>query len=536
MLPPIPARRPLTARTVRLVLPICGALAAGLGFHPAHAAPAPQDGGVLRVAIDTDPQCLDPQQAGNNNSLNIGRQLTDSLTDQDPETGKIVPWLATTWQISADSRQFTFHLREGVSFSDGTPFDATAVRANLEGIIKLGARASLGAGYLAGLSSIETPDAHTVIVQFAAANAQFLQATSTMSLGILSTSTLSRSPEDRCQGQLVGTGPFTLTRFTHNQQAVVTRRDDYAWPSSLAAHAGKAHLAAIVYRVIPESGVRNGSLLSRQIDVDSGVQPQNEKLLIAQNLPVIARANPGLVYSLFPNETDPVLNDTLVSQAINKAINRPEFQPIISRYQAPASSVLARTTPGYTDQSGLLAFDPAASRRLLDQAGWKPGADGVRERDGQRLIIRLSYWQNVPFLELVQQQLRAVGIDLQLNHISISQVTALQTAGTMPVQFFNLTRADADILRAIFGVGARNVNKRTAGSVDALLDQSAALVDPVARAKVIAAESRELIEQGHVIPLVELSTVIATRPQVHGLHFEASSRLQFYDTWIEQAE
>jgi ABC-type transport system substrate-binding protein len=107
------------------------------------AAPQPRDGGVLRVAIDTDPQCLDPQQAGNNNSLNIGRQITDSLTDQRPDTGELVPWLATHWEVSEDNTAFTFHLREGATFSDGAPIDAAAVRADLEGIVKLGARASL---------------------------------------------------------------------------------------------------------------------------------------------------------------------------------------------------------------------------------------------------------------------------------------------------------------------------------------------------------------------------------------------------------
>lgn len=505
-----------------------------LTVSSAWAAPQPQEGGVVRAALDTDPQCVDPQQAANNNSLNIGRQLTDSLTDQRIDTGEIVPWLATDWSVSKDSRVFTFHLRRGVTFSDGAPVDAAAVKANLEGIVKLGARASLGAGYLEGLESVQAPDSHTVIVSFKAPNAQFLQATSTMSLGLLSPATLAESPEERCQGRLVGSGPFVLASFVHNKAVRLKRRDDYAWPSSLATHRGRAYLAGIDYLVIPESGVRTGSLLSGQLDVNTNVLPQDEPVLLSRGLPILARANPGIVYSLFPNVNDPVLREQAVRIAINKAIDRAQLKAIISRYQAPATAALAKTTPLYTDYSPLLAFDPQGSRKLLDDAGWKVGGDGIRVRNGQRLAVRLSYWQATPFIELVQQQLRAVGIDLQLNRTTISQVSAMQASGTMPLQFFNLTRADSDILRAVYATSARNIDRRQPEPVDTLLEQSSTELDAAKRRKLVGEAQANLLRAGYAIPLVELSTVIATTKAVHGLHYEASSRLQFYDTWIEQ--
>ncbi|WP_210419278.1 ABC transporter substrate-binding protein [Acetobacter vaccinii] len=492
----------------------------------------PKDGGVLRVAQSSDPLCLDPQQAGNNDSLNIGRQITDSLTDQRPDTGEIVPWLASRWTVSQDSRVFTFYLRPGVTFSDGTPVDAAAVKTNFEGILKLGARASLGSGYLAGLKEIQTPDRDTVVLTFSKPNVQFLQASSTMSLGLLSPGTLARDAGARCQGQLVGSGPFTVTSFVHNQRVVLTRREDYAWPSSLAGHQGKAYLSGIDYRIVPESGVRTGSLLSGQIDVDTGVLAQDERLFTAQALPVIARPNPGLVFSLFPNETDPVLGHKEVRLALNKAVNRQEIKNVISHYQSSASSALAGTTPFYTDHASELGFDLAGSKKILDDAGWRPGSDGIRERDGQRLVIHLSYWQSAPYLELLQEQLRAVGIDLVLNQTTISQTSALQNTGKYQVQFYNLTRSDPDILRAVFAVDAHNVNNRKAEPVDALLDASSAELDVERRRNLISQAVTLLIEEGHIIPLVEVTTVVATAKTVHGLHHEASSRLQFFDTWI----
>lgn len=519
-----------------LTLLALGALAGcdqGKAEQAAAAGPqTPHKGGNLLIAIDTDPNCLDPQQAGNNNSLNIGRQFTDSLTDQDPDSGKIVPWLATKWQISADNRRFTFTLRDGVTFSDGTPFTARSVKENFEAIGRLGARASLASTYLQGLQQIETPDDHTVIVTFRQPDAQFLQATSTMSLGFFASKTVAASPQQRCQGELVGTGPFVLKSFTHNQQVTLARRAGYAWPSSLAAHQGEGWLDGVEYRVIPESGVRFGSLISGQLDVNVGVTPQDEALLLAKKITLSARTNPGLVYSLFPNFSTPLMADKTVRQALNLAIDRKALQPVLSRYQAPATSVLAKSTPFWQDRSEALRFDRHQAERLLEKSGWHKGNDGIRVKQGQRLSFKIAYWQSVPFIELVQQQLKAAGIDLQLEKAPISQVVARQASGRLPVDFYNLTRSDPDVLRTVFDAQGRNVNHRQPQAVDELLLQSSETLDAAKRQRSVTQAVDLLIGEGNAVPLVELATVIATGNRVRGFHFDASSRFQLYDTWL----
>ncbi|WP_397452340.1 ABC transporter substrate-binding protein [Pseudomonas sp. NA-150] len=527
-----------TARRLPLfTLTLLALLVAGCGDQ--HHEPAsgvvgsPRSGGILKVAFDGDPLCVDPQQAGNNTALNTGRQLVDSLTDQDPQKGEIVPWLASSWEVDNDYRRFTFHLREGVTFSDGKVLDAAAVKANFEGIVALGARSILGATYLAGLKEIQTPDTHTVVVAFEQPNAQFLQATSTMSLGLLSPTTLAVPPADRCQGQLIGSGPFVLQSFVHNQSVKLQRREDYAWPSSLATHQGKAWLDGIDFLIVPESGVRLGSLLSGQIDVNTGVAPQDEKTLKAQGLTLLSRVNPGVVFNLAPNEKTPLLAEIAVRQALNKAIDRAELQSIVSTEQKPVTGLLASSTPFYHDYSALLAYDPQGARKLLDDAGWQVGADGVRSKNGQRLSFRLDYWQSTPILELVQQQLRLVGIDLRLNKSTISQVTALQASGDFSLTFFNLTRADPDVLRTVFLSPGRNINERQPGAIDPLLRESAATLDPTRRQALIDQASEALLREGHAIPLIELVTVLGHGKKVQGLHYEASSRLQLFDTWLQ---
>lgn len=526
------------ARWLQLSAPMLALLLGACGAPPDTASSAvasrPQSGGTLRVALEGDPQCVDPQQAGNNTALNVGRQLVDSLTDQDPLNGAIVPWLAQRWEVDADSRRFTFHLRGGASFSDGTPVDAAAVKANFEGVAALGARSVLGSTYLAGLKGIETPDSQTVVVEFEQPNAQFLQATSTMTLGLLSKATLGLAPGERCQGQLVGSGPFVLKAFVHNQSVSLQRRDDYDWASSLATHNGKAWLDGIEFLIIPESGVRLGSLASGQIDVNTGVAPQDEQSIERQGLVLLTRANPGVVYNLALNESTPLFGEIKVRQALNKAIDRAELQSIISRYQKPASALLASSTPFYRQFSSLLAYDPDGARRLLDEAGWQPAADGIRAKDGQRLSFRLDYWQPTPILELVQQQLKRVGIDLRLNKSTISQVTALQASGDFSLRFLNLTRADPDVLRTLFDAAGYNINQRQPGEVDRLLRESAETLDSGKRQVLIDQASELLLRDGHAIALIELATVMAHGKAVHGLHYEASSRLQFFDTWLQR--
>lgn len=132
----VTAAASLTAVLGLGVLTSCGT-AAGQGDDD-YTGP-PVNGGTLRVAFDADITCADGQQAGNNTALNVSRQIADSLTDQVPETGEIVPWLAESWDLSDDSITFTFHLRDGVTFTDGTPFTAQSVKDNFEGAVaKLG--------------------------------------------------------------------------------------------------------------------------------------------------------------------------------------------------------------------------------------------------------------------------------------------------------------------------------------------------------------------------------------------------------------
>jgi peptide/nickel transport system substrate-binding protein len=493
----------------------------------------PHKGGTLKVAYDTDPPCLDGHQVGQNVTLNITRQITDSLTDQDPKTGEIKPWLAKSWDVADDAKTFTFHLREGVKFQDGTTFDSSSVKENFEAIEDLGAKATIGQSYIDGLKEIDTPDKQTVTFTFDKPNAQFLQSTSTMNLGFYSSKTLKQTAEQRCTGKdLVGTGAFELDKVEHNRAITLKRNDDYDWPSSLAAHDGPAYLDGIEFSIVPEASVRNGTLLSGQIDVDTSVQSQDEQILEAQGLGLTARANPGVVYNLVPNATGAITKDKAVRKALLKGIDRDQLGTIISDHQAPATSVLAKSTPQYEDLSKALAYDPEGAKKLLDDAGWTPGADGIRTKHGKKLSTTLTYWQDAPFLELVQQQLRYIGFDLQLEKKTIAEVTAAQAEGKEDLTFGNLTRSDADIIRNYFGADAQNANSRKSGKIDKVLARTTETLDEDERTADFNEAAKLILDEGYSIPLVELTSIVGTGKNIHDFAFEASSRYQLHDTWL----
>lgn len=536
--PPAP-RRGLTAAVLgavaALVLTACGSggTASG-GADPAAAGP-PQPGGTLRFAVGSDQGCVDPQQVTSNDSIYSLRQIVDSLTDQDPATGEIKPWLATGWQVNADATAYTFELRPGVTFSDGTPLDAAAVEANFDKVPQLGARGTLPKGYLASYqgTTVESPTKFTVT--FSHSNVQFLQGTSTHSLGILSPATVAKTDDERCAA-VIGSGPFVIESYALNQSTILTRRTGYNWGSSLSKHTGDAYLDRIEFRVVPESGVRTGSLQSGEVDAIGSIGPQDEAPLTAAGVQLLGRANPGIPYSISFNLQKPIVSDAAVRAALSLAINRPEVVSAVFTSQTKAAtSALASSTPSFADESGQLAFDAAKAASTLDADGWVPGPGGIRAKAGQPLSIELTFYSNSatnkPALELIQQQVRKVGIDLQLRERPIADSSLVQQSGDFVASWGNLTRADPDILRSQFSTAGNNYYRLPPSPLDQLLADQAAQTDPVKRTALVG-QAQELLLQNHsVVPVVELTTLLGFAGGTHDVRFDASSRIYLYDAW-----
>ncbi|AFU00284.1 ABC transporter substrate-binding protein [Nocardia brasiliensis] len=516
-------------------LAACGTDAAA----PGGDAGPPQPGGTLRYGLSQAPTCSDPAQAGTNQTLYVTRQIVDSLTDQDPKTGELKPWLAQSWEVSPDAKVFTFHLTDGVTFSDGTPLTADSVKQTFDSVLRLGsAKAPLAGSYLTNYVGTTAVDELTARIEFSKPNAQFLQASSTTQLGILAAATTAKPAEQRCLGDNIGSGPFTYTNYRQDASATLAKRTGYQWGSAVFAHRGEAYLDKIEFTVVPESGVRTGSLASGQLDAISDALPQDAPQLEATGGRILSTANPGVPFGFQTNVTRGPLRDPAVRQALLPAIDRKQLvDTVLGPQFKPATSVLASSTPGYRDFSARLAYDPAKAKALLNQAGWVPGGDGIRVKDGARLSFSVLFSQvfagNQAIIELVQQQLRQIGVELKLDLVSIAETTARQGTKDFDASYGNTTRADGDILRTSFGLDGRNLNAREAiPALDDALNGQLSTADTATRNTLIGTAQQQVLDAGLLIPTVELSQAIGASSTTQDLKFEASARLQFFDTWL----
>ncbi|MGW7545235.1 ABC transporter substrate-binding protein [Streptomyces sp. NPDC054770] len=519
--------------TTSVLLTACGSGDDGSGGKSGPA----KSGGTLTFAVGSDSGCVDPQQVASNETIYSVRQIVDSLTDQDPKTGKIVPWLAKSWDISADATTFTFHLRPGVTFSDGSKLTAQVVKDNFDAVPNLGALGTLAEGYLSGVKSTTVVDPLTVKVTFKQPNAQFLQATSTHSLGIESSASVKKTPQQKCSDGVVGSGPFVLKQYVQNQSITLDKRTGYDWGSSLWSKKGEAYLDKLVFKVVPEAGVRAGSLQSGQVDVISSVGKANEAALKGGQVALQNRANPGVVFGLGLNNSRPLLKDAKVRQAILAAVDRKQIaDTVFPTGTQPATSVLAHTTPDYTDLSTDLAFDAAKAKSLLDEAGWQASGDGIRTKAGKKLSLTITWFPNAatnqPALELVQQQLKAVGIDVVLKQLPVTQFATTLQSGDFDVVWGNATRADPDILRSSFSTRLANFYRFPASSLDTALAAQAATPDTAKRRQLVAEAQRLIVRNAYNVPVVELQTQLGVSNKVHDLTFDSGSRVQLHDTWI----
>ncbi len=533
---------------IRLVVAIAAGTAAALvmagcssGGTASSSSSKPVDGGSLTYAIANDPITLNPTGTGaGNDTLAITRQLVDSLLWQDPSDGSLKPWLATKYSANADATAFTFDLRSGVTFSDGSAFDATAVKDTFDDIAKAGA-SSTAAAYFSGYRETKVVDDDTVEVDFTTPNAAFPNATASVALGIVAPKTTETPFDDRADGTaVIGTGPFTLSSYTKNTSTVLTKRKDYDWGPAARSNTGAAHLSKVTFQVVPEASVRTGSLQSGQLDAISSVQPSDVDTLESQ-YELVTRANPGQVFGLTFNQKRPLVSDLVVRRAIAQAVDPKTVRDTsLNDLFEVATSVLGSTTPGYTDTSSAISYDPAAAEQALDEAGWKTGSDGIRAKDGQELRLKLiwitNFGPNQTSLELIQQELRKVGVGLTLESGTVPQYLANTTSGDWDLAWDNSSRADGDVLRSKFSSdGAQSIGAAD-GTLDALFTKELSQSSATERAATFAAIQERIASQVDFVPVHELTSIIATTKDVHGIAFGADTRLdQLTGAWTDAA-
>ncbi|SDL19525.1 TIGR04028 family ABC transporter substrate-binding protein [Nonomuraea jiangxiensis] len=531
--------RPLFAAVMLTVVGLLGACGGGGAAGTARGDGKPVYGGTLTYLEHQPPTCLYLPAAGFYPNGGILNQLTDKLTWQNPETLEIEPWIATKWEVNADATEYTFHLREGVTFSDGSALDASAVAANFD-VYGLGdADLKLPvAEFVNNYDRSEVVDPLTVKFHFKQPSPGFLQGTSVIGAGLVSKKTISLPYEQQCQlKNIVGSGPFTLKNQVVDKEVDLAVRKDYNWAPPSSKHQGRAYLDEIKIIVTPEDNVRVGALISGQADFVRYVQAYDEKTVKDAGFTIYAEPTRGVNNGLYLRPTNSILKDLDVRKALQAGTNAKEVVDTLFTAGYPlATSVLSHLAQGYVDLSKELAYDPDKANALLDQAGWVKGADGIREKDGKKLQLGVFVSGPQPLskqtLELIGQQWAKLGVKLEIRPAdSGTQAVDIKDAEKTPLTHSMVGRADQDVIKSHFHSQNRDVILSDDKKLDRLLEEESAEPDTTKRNAKVAEIQRYVIDQGYAIPLFEEPQVYGGAPYVQGVAFEAVARPWFYSVW-----
>lgn len=518
----------------------------GGGGSSSSAGGPPVSGGTLTFYDPVQYQAWAPT-----NSLWSNSQVADNVAErliwQDPQSGEYKPWLAQSWQISDDHLAYTFKLKPGITFSDGTPLTADVVKLNFDqhgrGDQKLGIPADPFWTDYAGTDAV---DDSTVVVRLTKPNAGFIQILSNYrASSILGKTLLERDLNG--QGDLrnwVGTGPFVVESVSGTNGVTLKRREDYNWAPDGSAHTGKAYLERVVFKTVPETGTRIGALQSGEAQIARNIAPYDEQTvtdgggqLVA--IPVKGETNDLTIQLKNPDSPVQDLNVRLGLQAATDraAINKAVLSP---SYPLPTSALVAGT-PLRGDASKYLNYDLDKANALLDGAGWKTGPDGIRVKDGKRLSFHLRvapYYQvSQSVLEVLQSQWRKAGVEVTITNPSLTEYESQEA--TAPDWDFDQGQTSTDepsVLRTSYGSDRQNVTNNHIPDTtlnDLLAAQSAEFDADKRKAGIQAIEDR-IFSQGYSIPLYDETQVFGLAPTVHGFTTESTGRAWLYDTWLSK--
>ena len=373
---------------------------------------------TLVIGIESEPDILDPQGGGGWVTYRISHQMFDGLVAEDlskPSSEAAVPalapGLATSWDISPDGLSYTFHLRQGVKFHDGTEFNAEAVDYNIrrmwdKSAPQYNARAAGNTTFVwQHLSAVDVVDPATVKLTLDQPFSPLLRLMAqggSGSTGIISPTAL-KQYGDAIADHPVGTGPFKFEERIRGERVSMVRNDDY-W-------GGAPKLDRVVFKPIPDASARVASIRSGETDIIAVPTPDSVSGLQSDGFKMVD-ATPPHVWFFSANMNEEPMKNLKVRQAISYAIDRKSLATDILKDTAlPAYQVQAPANTGYLQSAEPeYPYNPEKAKQLLAEAGYANGFTTTIETsvDGSGQMIP------VPMAEFIKQNLAKVGITVNI--------------------------------------------------------------------------------------------------------------------------
>ncbi|GHD49532.1 ABC transporter substrate-binding protein [Mycetocola manganoxydans] len=388
------------------------------------------DGGTIEYAHQQEPACV---FGGWIEQAYLSYQVLDNLTSLD-EDGTPVPWLAEEWSASDDGLTWTFTLKEGVEFTDGSPLTAEAVAYNFDHW--LGGGNSTAQVWLDGYyESAEAVDDQTLVVNLSAPYPRLADNLTQSYFAIQSQEALeTRTAEENCEAP-IGTGAFVVEEWNRGENIVLTRNDDYtSWPAN-AKHEGPANVERINWRFVADGTTRTSALRADEVDALYDVPAIEWEGLDTAGFDLAKYVTPGRPQQLSFDTVEGPFVDENVRKAFAYSLDRETLVETIGKGVIPfeGNGGVSQSTPGYSQKAAdAYSYDIDKANELLDTAGWtETDADGYRTKDGETLDVTLPYGagsiinaEGASILQGVQEQAKEAGFKVELIPVPQSEFFA----------------------------------------------------------------------------------------------------------------
>ena len=531
------SRRRLLGRAAALGISLSAV--SGLATHGAtfavaqDASPVPVPGGTLNVALQADPTTLDPLKAGLTAIWKVIEHVNDGVIRVDPSLAPI-PGLAESWEISEDGTVYTFHLRSGISFHDGSPFtsddvlfswtrilDPATAAVNAANFLNVKGGAAFLAGETTELEGIQAPDPQTVVVTLEQPEASFLTILSTAGSLIFSRAFFDANGGDTSQ-TANGTGPFIFKEYVPATSVSLERNPNY-W------EAGLPYLDGIEAVIASDDTARTGALIQGAVDFIEYAPLRDVDMLEETDGLAVAGDELTNIRYLGINLAREPFGDVRVRQAIAMVIDRtPIIESAVFGHGVGVDTVFAPSFWAGFDRE-VPAPDIEGAKALLAEAGYPDGFETT-------LITYAPYSFMTNTAIIVQEQLSQIGIRADYTGLEPGTISAQLIARDfdLVVGGSNSWIDPHPVLLSNFKSGQDgNTTSYSNPEVDALIDQGGIETDLAARAEIYRQLQEILLVDLPWVPLFVANQYEAMKSDVQGyVHYPTASNASFREVWI----
>jgi len=483
----------------------------------------------ITYGLTLQPSGIDPHI---NASSELGiamRQVYDTLVYRDPTTRDFVPGLATQWTISDDGLTYTFTLRQGVKFHDGTPFNAQAVGANLDRITSPQIASQKAIFMLGTYLNYEIVDNYTIRLHLSAPYSPLLDSLSQVYLGIASPTAFNQVSPERYQFHQIGTGPFILTDYVPGDHITLRRNPDYTWGPSFYQPPSDNSVDEITFRFFTDPATRSPALENGDAQVMGELLPTDGKALTGNSeIQLLPTSVPGQPLQFMMNTARFPTDNLQVRQAILYGTNREAIRDAVFQSFSPVAwGPLSANTLFYTTRmQGLYAHDTSQAQTLLTNAGFQDSDNnGYLDAPGGgdlSLNVIVPPWGEIPSVaQLLQDEWRTLGIKAVLDPVpTFTGLREKVSTGEYNLVAYYTFGFDPAFLSDFYtSTGAYNWTGYHDPILDTMLQQAAEKTDLTERAILYVQAQQLIMDQALILPIRDYVNLNGSRG-LQGLTFD----------------